>query len=30
MANIKLAMQYGGTRNLGWQRPEKDGGNKTV
>ena len=30
MANIKLTMQYVGTRYLGWQRPEKDGGNKTV
>ena len=29
MANIKLTMQYVGTRYLGWQRPEKDGGNKT-
>ena len=25
MQNIKLAIQYDGTRYLGWQRPENDG-----
>ena len=30
MANIKLTLQYDGTRYLGWTRPEKDGYNKTV
>lgn len=30
MANIKLTLQYDGTRYPGWQRPEKDGGNKTI
>ena len=30
MTNIRLTLQYDGTRYLGWQRPEKDGYNKTV
>lgn len=25
MQNIRLTIQYDGTRYLGWQRPEKDG-----
>lgn len=30
MANIRLTLQYDGTRYLGWQRPEKDGYCKTI
>ena len=30
MQNIKLAIQYDGTRYLGWQRPENDGYRRTV
>lgn len=30
MKNIKMTLQYDGTRYLGWQRPEKDGRNKTI
>ena len=30
MSNIKLTLQYDGTRYLGWQRPEKDGYHKTI
>lgn len=30
MANIRLTLQYDGTRYLGWHRPEKDGYNKTI
>ena len=30
MRNIKLTLQYDGTRYLGWSRPEKDGREKTV
>lgn len=30
MQNIRLAIQYTGTRYLGWQRPEKDSYEKTV
>ena len=25
MQNIRLTLQYDGTRYLGWQRPKKDG-----
>ena len=30
MQNIKLVIQYDGTRCLGWQRPENDGSRRTV
>ena len=30
MQNIRLTLQYNGTRYLGWQRPPKDGFEKTV
>lgn len=30
MQNIRLTLQYNGTRYLGWQRPAKDGFEKTV
>ena len=30
MANIRLTLQYDGTRYLGWQRPEKNGYHKTI
>ena len=30
MQNIKLTLQYDGTRYLGWQRPESDGYRRTV
>lgn len=30
MQNIRLTLQYSGTRYLGWQRPPKDGFEKTV
>ena len=30
MQNIRLTLQYDGTRYLGWQRPKKDGFEKTV
>ena len=30
MTNIRLTLQYDGTRYLGWQRPEKDGYRKTI
>ncbi len=30
MQNIKLVIQYDGTRYLGWQRPENDGSRRTV
>lgn len=30
MPNIKLVIQYDGTRYLGWQRPENDGSRRTV
>ena len=30
MTNIRLTLQYDGTRYLGWQRPEKDGLCRTV
>lgn len=30
MQNIRLTLQYDGTRYLGWQRPQKDGHEKTV
>lgn len=30
MANIRLTLQYDGSRYLGWQRPEKDGYPKTI
>lgn len=30
MQNIKLTIQYEGTRYLGWQRPEKDKASRTV
>lgn len=30
MQNIRLTIQYDGTRYLGWQRPEKDGYSRTV
>lgn len=30
MQNIRLTLQYNGTRYLGWQRPAKDGYEKTV
>lgn len=30
MGNIKLTLQYDGTRYLGWTRPEKDGYHKTI
>lgn len=30
MQNIKLTLQYDGTRYQGWQRPQKDGYEKTV
>lgn len=30
MQNIKLTLQYDGTRYLGWTKPEKDGYNRTV
>lgn len=30
MQNIRLTVQYDGTRYLGWQRPEKDGYNRTI
>ena len=30
MQNIRLTLQYSGSRYLGWQRPEKDGFEKTV
>lgn len=30
MSNIKLTLQYDGTRYLGWQRPEKDSYHKTI
>lgn len=30
MQNIKLTLQYDGTRYLGWQRPQRDGHEKTV
>lgn len=30
MQNIRLTLQYSGTRYLGWQRPAKDGFEKTV
>ncbi len=30
MTNIRLTLQYDGTRYLGWQRPKKDGYHKTV
>ena len=30
MQNIRLTLQYSGSRYLGWQRPEKDGYEKTV
>ena len=30
MQNIRLTLQYSGARYLGWQRPEKDGYEKTV
>ena len=30
MQNIKLTLQYDGTRYLGWKRPEKDHNDRTV
>ncbi len=30
MRNIRLTLQYDGTRYLGWSRPEKDGARRTV
>lgn len=30
MINIRLTLQYDGTRYLGWQRPEKDRAGKTI
>ena len=30
MQNIKLTLQYDGTRYLGWKRPEKDYNDRTV
>ena len=30
MQNIRLTIQYDGTRYLGWQRPEKDGLRRSV
>ncbi len=30
MQNIKLTLQYDGARYLGWQRPQKDGCEKTI
>ena len=30
MQNIRLVIQYDGTRYLGWQRPEKDGFSRSV
>ena len=30
MQNIKLTLQYDGTRYLGWERPEKDHNDRTV
>ena len=30
MINIRLTLQYDGTRYLGWQRPEKDRSGKTI
>lgn len=30
MQNIRLTLQYDGTRYLGWQRPEKDGFHRSV
>ena len=30
MQNIKLTLQYDGTRYLGWKRPEKDQHDRTV
>ena len=30
MQNIKLMLQYDGTRYLGWKRPEKDHNDRTV
>lgn len=30
MQNIKLTLQYDGTRYLGWQRPEKDGLRRSI
>ena len=29
MQNIKLTLQYDGTRYLGWKRPEKDHNDRT-
>lgn len=30
MANIRLTLQYDGTRYPGWQRPEKEGNDRTI
>lgn len=30
MQNIKLTLQYDGTRYLGWKRPEKSHNDRTV